>query len=79
MEKLKSYVQGKATVLGNDCNGAFGLSFATVNHENTLVDGKIQNVYYYVPNVPTIADVLSNVTAVDLFGKEVAVNCSDSE
>ena len=79
LEKLKSYVQGKATGLGNECNGVFGLSFATVNHENTLVDGKIQNVYYYVPNVPTIADVLSNVTAVDLFGKDVAVNCSDSE
>ncbi len=79
LEKCKEYIQNQASFLGSSCNGAFGLSFATVNHANTLVDGKTQSVYYYVPNVPTIADVLSNVSAVDLFGKEVAVNCSDSE
>jgi len=79
LDKCKAYIQSKASAIGSSCNGAFGVGFAIVNHENTLVDGAVKNLYYYVPNVPTITDILGNVTAVDLFGKDVPVVCSDVE
>ena len=56
-----------------------GVKYAFVNHENTLTDGSTKSLYYYVPNVPTIADILGGISAKDLFGADVAVDCSDVE
>jgi hypothetical protein len=47
--------------------------------DSTLVSGQTQDLYYYVPNVPTMADILGGITAKDLFGADCTVSCSDVE
>lgn len=64
---------------GNIGGGTFGIDYCFINKENTLIDGQTENLYYYVPNVPSMADILGCITAKDLFGADCTVTCSDSE
>lgn len=64
---------------GNIGAGTFGIDYCFINKENTLIDGQTENLYYYVPNVPSMADILGGITAKDLFGADCTVTCSDSE
>ena len=60
-------------------NQYFGFGYATVNKSGVLTDGQTQNLYYYIPNVPTIETIMTSISAVDLFGKEATVSVSDTE
>ena len=46
---------------------------------SSLVDGQVKDLYYYVPNVPTLETILGGISAKDLFGAECTVSCSDTE
>ncbi len=59
----------------NNCD----ISIVAYNDPNQILDGKSQDLYYYVPNVPTMADILGGITAKDLFGVDCTVECSDIE
>lgn len=44
-----------------------------------IVSGRVKHVAYYVPSVPTIETILSNIDSKDLFGVTATVSVSETE
>lgn len=60
-------------------NGSICLVYSFNGTPSSLVDGGVKDLYYYVPSVPTMQDILGGISANDLFGVDCAVDCSDTE
>lgn len=46
---------------------------------NSVHNGETQQLYYYVPNVPTLQTIIDGISARDLFGIACTVTCTDVE
>lgn len=46
---------------------------------DTLKSGETQDLYYYIPTIPTVENILTGISAKDLFGEDCTVTCTDTE
>lgn len=52
-------------------------AFYSIN--STLKSGETKDLYYYIPTIPTVDNILTGLSAKDLFGEDCTVTCTDTE